>query len=140
MNKNEMQKILVDADIDFTEEMTKAELQDLIDTIETEDETPEGKKVFLKQIRPHKKGFRLGRHLVKGGAAQEFYLDEKEEKELETAGPKHWIKEVSEKEMDVAPTSNKENRERMGIIKYLKENNIAFEKEMSLEELRELKK
>lgn len=139
MTKNEMQEILVKADIDFTEAMTKDELQELIDSIKTK-VVKEGKRVFLKQIKAHVKGYRLGRHLVMGGAPQEFYLNEAEEKELNTAGPQHWIKEVSEKEVNAAPMSNRENAERMQTIKSLKTKGISFKAEMTNEELKELNK
>ena len=68
------------------------------------------KKVLIKQIRVHQKGFRLGRHVVLAGIAQEFMLNEKEQKELKSSGPSSWIKEVSVKEMKAMPKSNKENK------------------------------
>jgi len=96
------------------------------------------KKVFLKQIRPHKNGFRIGRHLVKLGVAQEFELNEKELKELDMDGPKAWIKKVSKKEMDVVPRSNQENKERMGLINSFGDR-VELTGEETIKELKDIK-
>lgn len=96
------------------------------------------KKVFLKQIRPHKNGFRIGRHLVKLGVAQEFELNEKELKELDMDGPKAWIKKVSKKEMDAVPRSNQENKERMGLINSFGDR-VELTGEETIKELKDIK-
>ena len=95
-------------------------------------------KVFLKQKRPHKTGFRLGKHLVKMGVAQEFELSEKEVKELESEGPKAWLKVVTQKEMDAAPKSNKENKELQDLKKSLN-GRIELKGDESIEELKDLR-
>lgn len=94
-------------------------------------------KVFLKLKRPHKVGFRLGRHVIKMGAAKEYVLNEKEHEELQTTGPQAWIKVVSKKEMDAAPKSNAENKEMQAIKKELKDR-VELKGDESLEELKAL--
>ena len=92
-------------------------------------------KVFLKQKRPHKKGFRLGRHLVKLGAAQEFELNEKEAAELKTAGPQAWVKVITKKEMDALPKSNAENKAIQDLKKFFVEKEVELKGDESIEEL-----
>ena len=96
-------------------------------------------KVFLKLKRAHKTGFRLGRHIVKLGAAQEYELNEKEMKELQTAGPKAWIKVLSQEEMDAMPKSNAENRKMQALKKELEEMGVELSGKESFAELEEIK-
>lgn len=98
----------------------------------------ESKKVFLKQLRPHEKGFRLGRHIVTAGVPKEYTLNEKEIYELKGKGPQYWLKEVSKKEMDAMPKSNAENKKILLLKKQLAEKEIVISGEESLEELEAL--
>jgi len=96
-------------------------------------------KVFLKQKRAHKKGFRLGRHLVKLGPAKEYELNESEVSELKTAGPQAWLKVITQKEMDAIPKTNAENKKIQDLKKFLVEKEVKLEGDESLEELTYLK-
>ena len=96
-------------------------------------------KFFLKQKRAHPKGFRLGRHLIPMGPAKEYELDGAEQKELETIGPKAWLKKVTKEEMEAAPKSNKENKDIQTLKKFFIEKEVALSGEESLEDLKELK-
>lgn len=96
------------------------------------------KKVFLKQKRPHKNGFRLGRHVIPLGAAREYELNEAEQAELEMAGPQAWLKVVTKKEMENAPKSNKENKEIQELKKVLKDR-VELKGDETKEELLKLK-
>ena len=97
------------------------------------------KKVFLKQKRPHKIGFRLGRHLITLGPAKEYILNHKEQKELEGAGPKAWIQVVTQKQMDAAPKSNAENKKIQLLKKELLEMGVELKGDESLSDLEEIK-
>lgn len=60
--------------------------------VEKKAEKKEGTKVELKLALKHpNKRFKLGRHVVTN-VFQEFYLDKKELKELESKGCKKWLK------------------------------------------------
>jgi len=94
-------------------------------------------EVLLKLKRPHKTGFRLGRHLISLGAAKYYSLNEKEQKEFKTVGPQHWLKEVTEAQMLAAPKSNKENKEIQDLKKYFVEKDYELAGDETLEQLLE---
>ena len=99
-----------------------------------------GKEIekFLKARKPHKTGFRLGRHIISAGPAKSFLLNEAEVKELSGKGPQHWIKEVSAEGMANAPKSNEENKERQDVIKKLRALGFSGEVEdISLSDLKD---
>lgn len=77
-------------------------------------------KVLLKQKRPHQKGFKIGRHVVKAGEPKEYELNEAEYAELHTAGPMAWIAIVTEEEMKARPKDNIENAKMVEIKKRIK--------------------
>lgn len=68
-------------------------------------------KIELKLRRRHpRKSFRLGKHIV-GVSFQEFDLSEKEKKELEQKGPKHWLISKEEFEKSKKKPAKEKKRE-----------------------------
>ncbi len=68
------------------------------------------KSVYLKQKRAHAHGFRLGKHVIMGGGAKLYKLNEKEVEELKGKGPQSWLQEVSKEDFKAIPKSNAENK------------------------------
>ncbi len=64
-------------------------------------------------------------------------MDEKEQAELKTVSPQHWLEEVSSEYMKALPKSNQENKEIQELKAKLKKLKVRVSKKDTLEVLRE---